>query len=372
MDLPSRLIGLHERLLAAVSDDGAWPAFLARLVQACEGSVALLFVHDYGAHGRVPFLVGSGFDEASLQAYQTRYGAMNPWVAEQAGAAEGSIVLSQALRSDATMPASAYYDEFMRPRDLRHAIGSNILKTGGQTVKLGVLRSARAGPMGEPALALYTALMPALQAALRLRQRLVDLQLRERMHQDVLDAVAFGVLVLCRDGRIVTANRAAQALLARRDGLVCESGRVSALAPPDRERLRGRIDAATTLARGSGAPLTIARTTGGRPYVVQALPVADTPLALAPAAHIVLFVTDPDTDDPVLAPRIAAACHLTPGESRLTACLVQGLSLAEAADRLGLTEGSARSVSKRVFDKTGTRRQADLVRLVLRGLPPVR
>jgi DNA-binding CsgD family transcriptional regulator len=59
---------------------------------------------------------------------------------------------------------------------------------------------------------------------------------------------------------------------------------------------------------------------------------------------------------------------LSPRQAKLTALLLSGRSLKEAADVLGITEGSARQYLKGIFRKTGARRQADLVRIVLNAL----
>jgi DNA-binding CsgD family transcriptional regulator len=56
---------------------------------------------------------------------------------------------------------------------------------------------------------------------------------------------------------------------------------------------------------------------------------------------------------------------LTPSEARLAMALASGDSLDDAATRLGLTIETARNYSKRVFAKTRTRGQADLVRTII-------
>lgn len=56
---------------------------------------------------------------------------------------------------------------------------------------------------------------------------------------------------------------------------------------------------------------------------------------------------------------------LLPSEARLAAALAGGDGLAEAARRLGLTIETARNYSKRIFAKTDTHGQTDLVRLIL-------
>ena len=48
--------------------------------------------------------------------------------------------------------------------------------------------------------------------------------------------------------------------------------------------------------------------------------------------------------------------------------LLDGLSIIEAATELGISENTARVQLRSVFTKTGTHRQADLMRLVLTSL----
>lgn len=59
---------------------------------------------------------------------------------------------------------------------------------------------------------------------------------------------------------------------------------------------------------------------------------------------------------------------LTPAEARLALEMARGDGKQAAAERLGISYATARSHLSRIFDKTGVRRQAELVRLVL-GLP---
>jgi DNA-binding CsgD family transcriptional regulator len=58
---------------------------------------------------------------------------------------------------------------------------------------------------------------------------------------------------------------------------------------------------------------------------------------------------------------------LTPTEAQLTALLMQGVSLAEAADQLRVSRHTIRNHLKNIFAKTGAGRQAELVRQLLIG-----
>ena len=63
---------------------------------------------------------------------------------------------------------------------------------------------------------------------------------------------------------------------------------------------------------------------------------------------------------------------LTPAEVRLVLRLVAGDSLRSAAKALGIQYETVRTHLKSVFQKTGTRRQAELVIVVIRALSELR
>jgi DNA-binding CsgD family transcriptional regulator len=83
------------------------------------------------------------------------------------------------------------------------------------------------------------------------------------------------------------------------------------------------------------------------------------------AAQAVPLAPEPIvSDSDLLRQRFA----LSPVQVSLTLALFNGRSIKEAAKELSITEGSARQYLYRVFDKTGVRRQTELIRLISRIL----
>jgi DNA-binding CsgD family transcriptional regulator len=75
---------------------------------------------------------------------------------------------------------------------------------------------------------------------------------------------------------------------------------------------------------------------------------------------------------PLPAPKVLAqAFGLSQPEARLAHALGEGCSLRQAAEKLGVTLETARSYSKQIFAKTGTRGQPDLIRRIWAGLLPL-
>jgi DNA-binding CsgD family transcriptional regulator len=67
--------------------------------------------------------------------------------------------------------------------------------------------------------------------------------------------------------------------------------------------------------------------------------------------------------------RLRSHFGLTPAEARLALHLVTGETLRSAALKLRITYETARTSLKKIFRKTGTCRQAELVLAILTALP---
>ena len=63
--------------------------------------------------------------------------------------------------------------------------------------------------------------------------------------------------------------------------------------------------------------------------------------------------------------RLSPNALLTPQEARVLQTLVEAGSVPMAADILGIAASTARTHVTSIFDKTGVRRQADLLRLLM-------
>lgn len=113
--------------------------------------------------------------------------------------------------------------------------------------------------------------------------------------------------------------------------------------------------------------MLISRRQPQRPLQVTVTPVRfGGPARLDCLAAALVFISDPE-----VAPRsrqgvLRSLFGLSPTEARITGLLASGAELATIAAQLRMTLGTARFHLKAIFRKTGTSRQADLVRLVLR------
>jgi DNA-binding CsgD family transcriptional regulator len=184
----------------------------------------------------------------------------------------------------------------------------------------------------------------------------------------VLDQMPVGVVLVVESGAVIWMNRSAERLVRIGDGVALCRGRLvasSRLEATDFEQMVTRASGApsTSSSPGNAETIRLFRSSSSTSLVAVVRAVVQTDRRAE--ARAVVFLLDPDHHLRVSRERLRRLYKLTPTESDLVALLAAGHSLHAAAAQLAVTQQSARTYLKRAFEKTGTRRQAELVRLAL-------
>jgi DNA-binding CsgD family transcriptional regulator len=85
-----------------------------------------------------------------------------------------------------------------------------------------------------------------------------------------------------------------------------------------------------------------------------------------------VVVSDPDAAPEPTATTLARLFGLTPALARLAAALAAGWSVADYSEEAEISQNAARWQLKQLLGRTGTNRQAELVRLLLAGVAQLR
>lgn len=283
---------------------------------------------------------------------------------------------SDMLSPHVDLERTSFYREFMRPQGLElepplcHVIASADARPLAGMV---IYRRVGCRPFAPDDFELLDRLAPHLARAYRIHCRFREARHERRALREVLDRLPSGVILLDKHARAVFTNRSAEQILALEDGIRVDRGRPR-LDDPQQDRAFQELleEAVRTSARHSrsyGRTLSVVRPSGRRSYATMVGPL------LAPSsgedlgeAVAILFVADPEGSQISTAEVLEGLYDLTPAEAELLRLLAEGHSLDEVALRRGITRNTARSQLKQVFAKTDTRRQGELVRLVLTGV----
>jgi DNA-binding CsgD family transcriptional regulator len=185
---------------------------------------------------------------------------------------------------------------------------------------------------------------------------------------DTLDELASGTFIVDATARIIHANLAAHRLIAEADLLRARNGRLSVLEPRGRSLLElcAAAENGDAAVGKGGIALPLAARTGER-YVAHVLPLtsgARRKAGVSYAATAVLFIRKAGLDMPSPPEAVTRQFKLTSAEVRVLFAIVQIGGVPEVAPVLGISEQTVKSHLHHIYEKTGTRRQADLVKLV--------
>jgi len=188
-----------------------------------------------------------------------------------------------------------------------------------------------------------------------------------------LDLFSLGILIVDAACRLLHANAAADAILARGDGLSrTAGGHVVARSHAETQRLHRLVAAAASPAAADPsaavAAVRVSRAEMRPPLLVtvSTLPQARHALPGHPPMAV-LLVADLQARAAPPIEALSALYGLTAAEARLAAALAAGQNLRDYATSSGIALCTARWQLQQVLAKTDTHRQSDLVRLILAG-----
>ena len=253
---------------------------------------------------------------------------------------------------------SAFYNEWWRPQGTGgEALLANVVINGRTTAVLAAYKPHAAPHFTEPEQRLFKVAVQHFVRAIEMYRRL---RLGEARQFVALEGTApESCVIIDQQGRVLVADEAARRRLVAAGTLQAGGGgeRIDDGDPAMRRLIAqavGRVDQRGrdgSLIRITAAPLRE--------------PVDDRWLSIDRPATI-LHVTTPDEAAREKLARLASEHGLTPAEAAVALEAENGDGRAAIAKRLGIQETTVRSHLSAIFDKTGVRRQAELVRLVSR------
>lgn len=221
----------------------------------------------------------------------------------------------------------------------------------------------------------FCALRPMIDAYLKLWQRSrADARRTTALHS-ALSSIDIGIIAIDRNARIVFANDAATAHLTSGEHLRRNGDNLSAVEL--RDALSLQVALSHTLARQSGpspagatrrAPILALRSPRSEHSILLSFIPASAVSGEADEAAAVVCIVDPRLDTVRQLQPVCKLYGLSPVETGLVCHIANGESLLEAATALRIKEKTARGYLQQIFSKTGCKRQADLVRLMLCSL----
>lgn len=360
----SQLISL---IYDAALDATRWVPALRRSAAFLRSATATLGSFDT-AQLNSAFNFSWGDDPAYTAIYVERYARLNPLIP-----ASQNTEIGEVYSTASAMPHEAFYDtqvykEWARPQGYVDAAQVTLEKSGTALAVLVAVRHESVGRVDDLMRRRMQMIAPHFRRAV-LIGKIIDLKtIQAAAFAETIDGLAAGVFIVDCASRIIHANPSGKSMLDDGDVLRSVDATLGSIDSYGNHLLGESILAASgteisLITQGAGIALSGA---GGIRYVAHVLPLTSgtrQAAGLAHAAVAAVFIRQLALD---LARPLASAARrygLTPTEAKVLRAVLEHGGVAPMATSLGISQATVKTHLQRLFEKTGTNRQVDLVKL---------
>ena len=366
------LVELIDSTYEAVLDPELWPLVLTKLADALgamQVAMATLDQRDQSFASIAPRT-----DPDWVARYRHYWAFHHPLWTQTTGLPVREIFTLDSLMPRHEFAKTPIYNEWWKPAEYGFAmLGANLVVEKDLSALICVVNSPQRDELDDRQAFVFKSMLRHIDRAVRIHRRLSNLDLNRDPTVIEFEKVPDAVFLVDAAARVLFRNRAAEELLGLGQVLVSKGGFLSTTdgsatlhasiascrhGGSESGSLAG-VGGEFRMARGRLAPVHVTVA----PFRARDACLAVPWLGLhAPVA--IVTVIDPELGRRRLERHLRDTFGLTLAESGLAAEIAKGDGRQAAARRRGITVSTARAQLSSIFEKTGTRRQAELVRLV--------
>ena len=277
---------------------------------------------------------------------------------------------AEALRS------TRVWQEWMRPQDMYGGMACRLAKNGPAFWFFDVQRGRQQDGFDAEDVALLEKLYPILRRVVELRRHIGQITIQRDEARGALDRIAMGIAILDQDMRIAYANEGADEILADPDSaLGLRQGRLFARQPADQRQLKQLVESTLRTAQDPlahhQASMILHGEDGSHSLSACAMPAPPSVTQTQTTGRVLIALRRLETATNLVA-CARQLFDLTDTEAKFASALASGSSLTEAAEAQGVRISTARTHLARIFQKTNTRQQSQLVSLLRSAALPLR
>lgn len=350
-----------------------WPRALERICKSLNAQTAALWSYDIFDR-TPPWQLEIGYDPYWMKLYTEKYLAMNPYMDQVPRLSPGDAVATSALPDYGELFKTEFYQGWLKPQRFLDSTLLVVEKSMSTITTLANVRNEDQGTYNEATVDVLRLLYPHLRRAVLIGRVIRSHEDRVAEYSELLDSLAAGMFLVSDKAEVIHANAAGEAMLAARAPLKKVNGRLVLVEDQANRSLREAFAAAQqgdVVLGDKGISIPIRAQ--DEDFILHMLPLnaaRRSSVGLGEGAAHVLFVKRTDPRDAMAIAAFSARFGLTAQEERVLHAILEVGGVPMAADILGISPNTARTHVTSIFNKTGVRRQADLIRLLIETKSP--
>lgn len=364
---------LVAELYVAAAGVAPWSRPLELLAELTQSDKVFLMHHDFSV-GRGEITASFNVEPNFVDSYREIYSRQNPWLARASYfQAEGLVWRGSEIVDPGQLKETDFFKLFLYGQAIGRTAHIVVHVNGSELAHAMLTRRPPGEEYDDATLEICRLFARHVKRALNVTDAMANRRLVEESLNKAMDDVAAGVAIVEPPAKIIKMNSVFESLLrpARSQGDFSQSPRSAA---PFSNGGRPVVEAklprtlVETLALNPVPRFCILedRDEGARPIAVE---IRRNHVRCGPHGStrtaFVLFCRQFDNAIQLDEGAIRAAYGLTPAEARVCSALVRGENILALSGSLGISAQTARTHLKRIYDKTSTVRQPELMRLLL-------
>lgn len=353
-------------LYDAVLDSAKWSLALESASGFIGGGAANLIWQD-AATNEVAVFHSWNENPKYTKLYSEKYASLNPYFPALAFIEVGKVVAGGDLMPHDQFRKTRFYQEWLRPQNFVDVIGANLDRNATRPAFFSVRRHEHHGIVDEITRQRCALIVPHVRRAVAIGKVVERGGINENLLEAALGRLPSAAAVVTAQGHIIFANRKAEEHFRQKDIFFSQDDVFHAANARADQILKDAFAAAERgdIPLGMKGIEVVLSSSNKRKHVAHVLPLASDVRrsSLAEGGVAALFVDEVALASASPLQTISQRFGLTPSEMRVLAVVVRQGGMREISECLGISVATVKTHLNHIFAKTGTQRQADLVRL---------
>jgi DNA-binding CsgD family transcriptional regulator len=303
--------------------------------------------------------LNTGFSEADIDCFNRHYSTVNPWTPMVASATPGKGLNTDALLEPSSLHRTEYYNGFMRPLDLKGAVGVVVTQHNGSSFVFNTMTATADFDRKQTAADVLTTLSPHLLRAFDYIQHGNGAE-----SNTLLSAIGAGVVMTWDESRVHSINDRAREMIEGGCGITVGPTGKCRFLNGSMQQAAERLSTST-----SSAPVAVFHSPGSRSprFRYTLVRMSTRPIVEylgGPKLAVIIERVSPRNLDQGLE-MLAMAHNLTNAEREVAQCVAQGATMDMAATIRNVSKETIRSQLKSVYAKLNISGKVDLLRMLM-------
>lgn len=275
------LLDLVGDIYQAVLEPEMWPAVLGRISQAFQADMACVYT-PAPAFPEQSLYLTHNFSDSSQAHYAAYYHRLDAWTLaaqDRKIYLQGTLTLGEHLITPADLHRTEFYNDFLKPNGMEWivttALFDGLADPRAPATHMTFTRHPDHAAFGSEQTRLLEQLAPHVRRALLTHWRLTEARQLAQTHQDALERLGYGLILLDDSGKVLHQNPVAERLIRQGQGLTLQQDRLQVTHPDDHTAL-DRLIRQAILGLGGGLEMCLqSPTPHATPWRISALPVRE-------------------------------------------------------------------------------------------------